>query len=280
MSRVIRYTVLGVLAVLWTVPLYLLVVNAFVPAEDYPGEPTWIPNGFGFFDNLAVAWESAGLGAGILNSLLYATVSAGMAVLAAAAAGFAVVVMRTRRRMLWFWVIYLGTLLPLQIFLIPLFRGYVTLRIYDTQIGMILIYAAICVPFAFFIVRNFLTTIPKEVSEAAQLDGANWLHLFVRVYLPLSKSALFAAFIFQFTWVWNDLLFGITLSASGNIRPVMAALAEVSNGFSSLGPPVVLAAAITVSLPTVVLFLACQRFFASSLKPMGYQTSTRPTAGP
>jgi len=268
-GKVIRYIVLGALAVIWLIPLYLLIVNAFVPADQYAGQPTWVPSGFGFFENLAIAWTSSGLGAGVLNSLGYATVSAGAAVLAAAAAGFAVVAMRTRFRMFWFWLIYLGTLLPLQIFLIPLFRGYVALKIYDTHLGLMLIYAAICVPFAFFIMRNFLTTLPKEVSEAAQLDGAGWWRLFTRIYLPLSKSALFAAFIFQFTWVWNDLLFGITLTATPGARPVMAALAEVSNGFSSLGPPVVLAAAIAVSLPTVVLFLACQRFFVSSLKPLG-----------
>ncbi|GGH50191.1 carbohydrate ABC transporter permease [Microbacterium album] len=268
-GRIIRYLVLGALAVLWLIPLYLLVVNAFTPSAEYSGQPTWVPNGFGFFDNLSIAWTSSGLGAGVLNSLVYATVSAGAAVLAAAAAGFAVVVMRTRFRTLWFWVIYMGTLLPLQIFLIPLFRGYVALDIYDTHLGLILIYAAICVPFAFFIMRNFLTTLPKEVSEAAQLDGAGWWRLFTRIHLPLSKSALFAAFIFQFTWVWNDLLFGITLTATPTARPVMAALAEVSNGFSSLGPPVVLAAAIAVSLPTIVLFLACQRFFVSSLRPLG-----------
>lgn len=266
MAKYFRVTFIVVMALLWLTPVYLLFVNAFVPVKEYTGSPSWVPAGFGFFDNLALAWNSSGLGEGVMNSLLYATVSAGVAVLAAALAGFAVIVMPAKRPTLWFWAIYLGTLLPLQIFLAPLFKGYVSAGIYDTQIGMVLIYAAICVPFAFFIVRNFLTTLPKEVTEAAQLDGASWLRLFTRIHLPLAKSSLFAAFIFQFTWVWNDLIFGITLSTSPNIRPVMAALAEINGGYSSLGPPVVLAAAIVVSLPTVVLFLACQRFFVSSLK--------------
>ncbi|MGV8851460.1 MAG: carbohydrate ABC transporter permease [Rhodoglobus sp.] len=268
MAKYIRISFVAVMAVLWLAPIYLLVVNAFVPVNEYTGSPTWVPRGFGFFDNLALAWNSSGLGEGVLNSLMYATVSAGIAVLAAALAGFAVIVMPTRRPTLWFWLIYLGTLLPLQIFLVPLFKAYVTVGIYDAQIGLVLIYAAICVPFAFFIVRNYLTTMPKEITEAAQLDGASWIRIFFRIHLPLMKSSLFAAFIFQFTWVWNDLLFGITLSSSSNIRPVMAALAEINGGYSSLGPPVVLAAAIAVSLPTVILFLASQRFFVSSLKPV------------
>jgi multiple sugar transport system permease protein len=267
-GRTIRNVVVIVFAILWLIPVYLLLVNAFVPVEDYTGAPSWFPTGFGFFENLTMAWTQSGLGAGMLNSLLYSTVSALIAVFAAALAGFAVIVMPTRRPTLWFWVIYLGTLLPLQIFLAPLFKAYVSTNIYDTNLGMILIYSAICVPFAFFIVRNYLTTLPPEVTEAAKLDGAGWSLLFWRIHLPLIRSSLFAAFIFQFTWVWNDLLFGITLTTSPDRRPVMAALAEINGGFSSLGPPVVLAAALVVSLPTVILFLTCQRFFVSSLRPV------------
>jgi multiple sugar transport system permease protein len=111
--------------------------------------------------------------------------------------------------------------------------------------------------------------VATEITEAAQLDGAGWYRLFWRIHIPIAKSSLLAAFAFQFTWVWNDLLFGITLSTSPNIRPVMAALAEVNGGYSNLGPPVALSAALAVSLPTVILFLAVQPLFRSSLKPAG-----------
>lgn len=269
MSRHLRNGLLIVLALIWLTPTYLLVVNAVTPAADYDGSPDWVPTGFGLIGNLREAWASADLGLGIMNSLLYSSLSAGLAVLAAALASFAVVVMPTRRRGLWFWLIYSGTLLPLQIFLAPLFKAFVGVRLYDSQMGMVLIYTALCIPFAFFVVRNYLTTVPREVTEAAQLDGAGWLRLFWQIHLPLAKSSLLAAFVFQFTWVWNDLLFGITLTTSPNIRPVMAAMAELNGGYSALGPPVVLAAALLVSLPTVVVFLAFQRYFASSLKPVG-----------
>ena len=265
-GRLVRNVVVIALGILWLVPLYLMVVNALVPAGEYAGAPEWVPTSFAFFANLATAWTSSGLGLAMLNSLVYAVSAAGIAVLASALAAFAVIVMPVKRPTFWFWLIYLGTLLPLQIFLAPLFKAYVGLRLYDTNLGMILVYAAICIPFAFFIVRNFLTTLAPEISEAAQLDGANWPRLFWRIHLPLLRSSLFAAFVFQFTWVWNDLLFGITLTTSPDRRPLMAALAEVSGGFGSLGPPVTLAAALAASLPTVVLFLSCQRFFVSSLK--------------
>lgn len=265
--RMLRVGGLTVLSVLWLVPTYLLVVNAFVPVDQYTGSPTWWPTGFGLVDNLRIAWEASDLGLSLASSLLYAGSSGAIAVVAAATASFAVVVIPVARPQLWFWLIYSGTLFPLQIFLIPLFRGYVSLGLYDTQLGLVLVYSALCIPFAFFIVRNYLVTVGREVTEAAQLDGASWARIFVRIHLPLVRSSLLAAFVFQFTWVWNDLLFGITLTTSPNIRPVMAAIAELDGGFSTLGPPVVLAAALAVSLPTVVLFLAFQRFFVANLRP-------------
>ncbi|MCZ9883666.1 carbohydrate ABC transporter permease [Arthrobacter sp. B2a2-09] len=267
--RALRSALVWALALLWLMPVYLMVVNSMTPAKQYSGNPAWMPTGLAFFQNLSTAWTDSGFGDGLLNSLMYSLSAAALAVLAAALAGYAVVIMPLKRPTLWFWLIYLGTLLPLQIFLAPLFKAYVAVGLYDTNLGMILIYAAICVPFAFFIVRNYLSTLPTEITEAAQLDGASWATVFWRIHFPLIRSSLLAAFIFQFTWVWNDLLFGITLTTSPDRRPVMAALAEVSGGFASLGPPVTLAAAIVASFPTVVLFIACQRFFVSSLKAVG-----------
>ncbi|SEE99315.1 carbohydrate ABC transporter permease [Ruania alba] len=263
--RTIRYVLLTAISVVWLVPLYLLVVNAITPVSEYAGTQTWWPSGFGLLENLEIAVAQADIGTGLLNSTLYAVAGGVGAVLVAALASFAVVVMPVQRPAVWFWLIYSGTLLPLQIFLPPLFRAYNSLSVYDTQAGMIAIYAAICIPFAHFLIRNYLTTIPEEISEAAQLDGAGWLRLFLQIHLPLLKSILLAAFVFQFTWIWNDLLFGITLSTSPEIRPVQAALAQLTGGIYSVGPPVALATALVVSIPTLVLFLSAQRFFAASL---------------
>lgn len=267
-GRILRNTTLIVLTLLWTVPTWLLVVNALVPASEYDGSPHWWPQGFGLLGNMAQAWEQAQLGPAMGNSLLYALTSSLLAVLIATGAAFAAVVMPVRHRTLWFWLIYSGSLLPLQVFLRPLFLSYAGADLYDTQVGLVLVYAAIAIPFAFFIMRNHALMLPRELVEAARMDGASWWRLFWQIHVPLSKSAMMAAFVFQFVAVWNDLLFGITLSSSRNIRPVMAALAELqSQGmYASLGPPVVLGGAILVSLPTIVLFFCAQRYFVSSLK--------------
>ncbi|MBP0457806.1 carbohydrate ABC transporter permease [Streptomyces montanisoli] len=266
MSRIVRNCVVVLVALLWFVPTYLLLVNGVTSVSGYSGSPNWYPNSFGLFANIEAAWKTANLGPAMANSLYYSAVSSACAVLLASLAAFAAAIMPVRRRALWFWLIYGGTLLPLQVFLRPLFLAYANTGLYDTQAGMVVIYVAIAIPFAFFVLRNFAVTLPPEVIEAARLDGASWWRLFRSVYVPLSKSAMVAAFVFQFVAVWNDLLFGITLATSRNIRPIMAALADLQGNYSNVGPPVVLAGALVVSLPTVIIFFLSQRFFVSSLK--------------
>ena len=265
-ARITLLTALTVLSLLWLLPTYLIVVNAFTATDAYDGSANWWITAPDLFGNIAAAFEMASVGQGMLNSLLYATVSAAAAVLISAAAGFAVIVMPVRHPAVWFWAIYLGTILPLQMFLAPLFKAYASISLYDTQLGMVAVYTAMTIPFAFFVIRNYLTTVPVEMREAAALDGAGWAKTFFLIHLPLARSALLAAFVFQFTWVWNDLIFGITLSTSPNIRPVMATLSDLNGNYSTVGPPVALAGALIASLPTVLLFFIFQRFFVSSLK--------------
>lgn len=265
-SQILLNIVVGLITLVWLVPTYIVVVNAFTPSEEYTGSPRWWPGSADFLGNAAAAFSTASVGFGMLNSLLYATVGGAIAVLAAALGAFGVAVVPVRRPALWFWLIFIGTVLPLQTFLAPLFNGYATLSLFDTQYGMILVYVALAIPFAFFVNRNFMLTIPRELGEASRMDGAGWLSTFLRIHLPLARGALVAAFIFQFTWIWNDLIFGLTLSLSPNVRPVMATLADLSASYSTVGPPVVLAGAIVASLPTVIVFFAAQRFFVNSLK--------------
>ncbi|QER90400.1 carbohydrate ABC transporter permease (plasmid) [Streptomyces tendae] len=266
LGRVLRNAAIVTLAVLWLIPTWLLLVNAAVPAESYSGSPHWLPQDFGLFDNMSQAWDKANLGPSLGNSLLYSVVSAGAAAVIAGLAAFATIIMPVKRQALWFWVIYAGTLLPLQVFIRPLFLSYARTSLYDTQVGLVLIYTAVAIPFAFFVMRNYALTLPREIVEAARMDGASWWRVFWQIHVPLTRSAMIAVFVFQFVAVWNDLLFGITMVTSRNIRPVMAALADLQGNYSNVGPPIVLAGALLVSLPTVVLFFSAQRFFVSSLK--------------
>lgn len=265
MSKVIRTAVLVILGLVWLLPAYLLVVNAMKDPTTFTSKESWIPSDFHLFENFAEAFALSGLGNSILSTLIYSIVSPIIAVLVGAAAGFAIVALRLKRGFLWFVVIFGGTVFPLQMVLLPLFDAYSRIGLFDTRVGMVIIYTVISIPFSAFVMRNFFTGVAHNVFEAAVLDGATTWRIFTRMYLPMASSALVAIFILQATFVWNDLLLGLTLSQSDDIRPIITTLSGMQSTYGGAQMSVVLAAAVLVSLPTVVLFLCTQRFFAKGL---------------
>lgn len=262
-----KVLVLVVLGLIWLAPAYLMVVNAARPAGAYNPADAWTPSGsFDLLANMRRAWDGAGLGESLGSTLLYSIISPVLAILIGALAGFSIVTLRLRHGFAWFMLIFGGTVFPAQMLLVPLFVAYSRLNLYDTSFGLILIYAAISVPFAAFVMRNFFTGVAFSIFEAARLDGASTARIFWRMYLPLSWSALAAIFVLEFTFTWNDLLFGMTLAQSPGIRPVMPAVSALqSDVYAGTPVPVALAVGLLVSLPAIALFLATQRFFTRGL---------------
>lgn len=262
----IRRIVLIALGLLWLVPVYLLFANAAKTDEQYGFVSVWKPVALsGILHNFGQAWEKGELGDGLLSTAIYSVLSPAIAVIIGAAAGFAIVALRLRHGFAWFVVIFSSTVIPIQMVLMPLFRGFVKFDLYDTRTGLIILYTALAVPFAAFVMRNFFSGIAREVFEAATVDGASASRVFFRIYLPMSVSALTAVFILQATLIWNDLLIGMTLSRSPEVRPVMTALVAMQSTYGGSTMQVVLAGGLLVSLPTVVLFLLTQRTFTRGM---------------
>lgn len=263
----IRHAVLVLLGAVWILPLYLFLVNSIATTKDYNSKEKWqLPSSFGLFDNISAAWSAAHLGEAIGSTAFYAIIGAVLSVVIASLAAYAIVSLKIKYGFFWFILIYAGTIFPFQMYLSPLYSMFVNWKIYNTHYGLLIFYTAIAVPFAVFVIRNHFVSISYDLAEAARLDGANSLRIYWNIYAPLSINAFITVFILQFTWIWNDLLFGLTLSRDENIRPIMAALAALQGQYARNGPPVALAGAFIVSIPTFVLFFAVQRVFVRGLR--------------
>ncbi|GIG68851.1 carbohydrate ABC transporter permease [Phytomonospora endophytica] len=265
MSRAIRTTVLAVLGLIWLLPVYLLLINASKAPETFTSTESWKPTDFSLFGNIGEAMRLSGLAESVASTLLYAVVSPAIAVLVGAAAGFAIVALKLRHGFAWFVLIFGGTVFPIQMILLPMFDAYSRMSLFDTRFGMIIVYTAISIPFSAFVMRNFFTGIAHSVFEAAVLDGASTWRIFLRVYLPMASSALVAIFILQATFIWNDFLLGLVLSQSDDVRPIVTSLAGMQSTYGGAQMSTVLAGGLLVSLPTVILFLFTQKFFARGL---------------
>jgi multiple sugar transport system permease protein len=265
--RILRQLLLVLLGAIWILPLYLFLINAATSTKEYTRKERWAaPSEFALFDNVSAAWNAAHLGQAVGSTMLYAVVGALLAVLVSSLAAYAIVSLRVKHGFFWFLLLYAGTIFPFQMYLSPLYSMFVNWSLYNTHYGLLIFYTAIAVPFATFVIRNHFASVPPDLGEAARLDGASAMTVYRHVFVPLSINAFVTVFILQFTWIWNDLLFGLTLSRSESIRPIMAALAALTGQYSRTGPPVALAGAALVSIPTFALFFAVQRVFERGLR--------------
>ena len=254
LSHALRYLVLALLGAVWIIPLYLVLINSATDPKEYRKKAVYVaPKSFALWDNITAAWDAVNLGVSVGSTLFYATVGGALAVFLGSLAAFAIVNLRIKRGFFWFMVLYAGTIFPFQMYLAPLYTSYVKFNLYDTRQGLLIFYTAIAIPFAVFVVRNHFTSIPFDITEAAKIDGARAFRVYAQISLPLSVNAFLTVFILQFTWIWNDLLFGLTLSKSANIRPIMTALAGLQGQYASASIPVGLAGALALKPDVLVL---------------------------
>jgi multiple sugar transport system permease protein len=257
-----------VCAVLWLVPFYYVAVSIFKTTEEYAhSEPLSFPAGLApFLSNVGQAWVSANMGNAFFNSALYGVVGAGLAVFFASMAAYALSRLSFGGKNFWFMLIFVGTIFPFQMYLIPLFFGYQHIGILNSRLGMLLLYTAICTPFPTLVLKSHMSQISLEMDEAARMDGAGEFRVFWRIVLPNCVGSLVALFLLQFTWIWNDLLFSMVLGNRPEIRSIMNALQVFQGNYASTGPNVALTASLLASLPPLVLFLFLRKYFMEGLR--------------
>jgi ABC-type glycerol-3-phosphate transport system permease component len=257
-----------VCALLWLVPFYYRAVSVFKTTEEYfHTAPLSLPAGFTpFIGNVRQAWVSANMADAFFNSAIYGVVGAGFAVFFASMAAYALSRLNFGGKNFWFMLIFLGTIFPFQMYLIPLFFGYQQVGILNSRFGMLLLYAAICTPFPTLVLKSHMSQISLEMDEAARMDGASEFRIFWRIVLPNCIGSLVALFLLQFTWIWNDLLFSMVLGNRPEIRSIMNAIQVFQGNYASTGPNVALTASLLASLPPLILFLFLRKHFMEGLK--------------
>lgn len=260
----IIYSILTLFAIVWIFPLVSMFVTVVKSPDQFAEMPFWSLPGLqqmtlNLWHNVRDAWMASQLGHNFLNSLLFAAAAGIGSAFLASMAGYALVHLKVRAPQGWFFGIFLGNVFPFQMFLIPLYLFLNHLNLYDTRLGLAIVYIGICIPFALFVYRNYAFTLPHELFDAAKVDGASSWGSYLRIFLPLSKAAFVVVFIFQFIWTWNDLLFGLVLSEQH--RPIMTALSKLAGQRAGTPASVLGAGAVMASLPTVIILLSLQRYF-------------------
>ncbi len=252
---------LTLLSLLWLIPVFFMLLSSMKTKQEYNMTYFWnMPKTFGWATNFTYLMTYSRVFQSMFNSLLYGVVGSGMTVVLAALAAYSIAKLHIRHRMFWFMTIYCGTIFPFQMYLIPVFRAYLATGLYDTRFGLMLFYVAITIPFAMFVFHNHFKSISSEIMESAVIDGATSMRILWSIFLPMSKASIAVVFMTQFSWCYNELMFGMTFVKSADIKPVMATISSFQGN-----APAQLVACLLISIPTILLYLFLNKNFDTSI---------------
>jgi alpha-glucoside transport system permease protein len=257
------------LIVIWLIPTIGLFINSFRSAADATSSGWWTalfpPENFSF-DNYAYVMSRNGIGDAFINSILITIPSTVIPVMVAAFAGYAFAWMHFPGRNVLFLIVVGLLIVPLQTTFIPILQLFAKFHINGEFLAVWLAHTGYGLPFAIYLLRNFMGELPREVFESADIDGAGWATKFFRLALPMTVPAIAALAIFQFLFIWNDLLVAFVFigAAKPDNLPLTVVVANLVQSTGGGWQYLAAAAFLTMAVPLIV-FLALQRYFVRGL---------------
>ncbi|MFI6641669.1 carbohydrate ABC transporter permease [Streptomyces sp. NPDC050504] len=257
---------LVLVGLLWLMPTVGVLFSSARSPEDIAASGWWKvfakPSEI-TFDNYSKLLQNETFTDSFLSTVMITVPATLLVVIVGAFAGYAFAWLDFPGRDWWFLLVVGLLVVPVQVALIPVSKLFGAIGIFETTLGVVLFHTAFGLPFAIFLLRNFFAEIPRELLEAARLDGAGEIRLFVRVVMPLGGPAIASLGIFQFLWVWNDMLVALIFADSKN-PPLTVALQQQARQFGNNIDVLAPGAFLSMVIPLAVFF-AFQRQFVSGV---------------
>jgi glucose/mannose transport system permease protein len=272
LSRLFIYGLLGVFAVFYLLPLFVMIVTSLKSLDEiHSGTMLSLPEA-PTFESWVKAWSTAcsglscnGVKGYFINSIRMVVPAVVISALLGAFNGYVLTKWRFPGHRWIFGLMLFSCFIPFQVVLLPAARVLGTLGLANTTAGLVLVHVVYGIGFTTLFFRNFYVAFPDEIVRAAMLDGAGFFRIFFRILLPASLPIIVVTVIYQFTNIWNDFLFGSSFAA-GEAAPMTVALNNLVN--SSTGVKeynVNMAAAVYAALPTLLVYLVAGRYFVRGL---------------
>ena len=270
--RLVLWTVLLLFAAWFLAPLYVMVSTSLKDMDQVrdgnllslPSAPTWAP--------WAKAWSSActgvdcgGLKPFFLNSLVMVVPAVLASTAIGAVNGYVLSKWRFKGSEMMFALMLFGVFMPMQVVLLPMSQVLGWIGLASSIWGLALVHVIAGIPSTTLFFRNYYVGLPDELIKAAQLDGASFWQIFLRIVLPLSTPIMVVTLIWQFTNIWNDFLYGVVFSGADS-KPITVGLNNLANTSSTVKEyNVDMAAALIAALPTLVVYVVAGKYFVRGL---------------
>ncbi len=267
-SRSFVHFAVILIAFLWTLPTVGVLISSFRPENDVKNSGWWNALKHPFeesvwtFKNYADVINSNGIGEAFVNTLVVTIPATILPITVAAFAAYAFAWMKFPGRD-WLFAMVIGLMVvPLQVALIPILRLYTQTGIAGTFLGLWLAHTGFGLPLAIYLLYNYISQLPGDLIESAKIDGASDFTVFMRIVLPLSTPAIASFAIFQFLWIWNDLL--VSLVFLGTNKVLTVKLSELTGSLGNKWHLLTAGAFVSMIVPLAVFF-ALQRYFVRGL---------------
>ncbi|WP_067245880.1 carbohydrate ABC transporter permease [Microbacterium resistens] len=252
------------LAVLWLVPIVMVAGLSMMPPEN-PSTQFFglFPEQFSL-KNYVNIWAQNPILLHLLNSILITVPSVALVCILGSMAAFALARLRVPLRALIFGFLILALILPMSSIVVATFRILQSMQLYNSILGLVLVYTALGLPFAVIIIRTSYLAIPLETFEAARLDGASSWQIFWRIYLPLGKPALAVVAVWQTMMSWNDFLLPLVTLGDNALKP-LTLVPLAYRGMYLSQPGALFAILVLISIPVILLFVFIQKYLVNGL---------------
>jgi raffinose/stachyose/melibiose transport system permease protein len=255
----VSYVVMVAFFVIITAPIAWLAITALRTSEDYQnsplGWPTWQ------FHNFVEAWQVANFSTYVPNSVIYTASIVVVILVLASAAGYGLARFRFPGRPAMMIALVVALTIPFTSVMFSVYDVINALGLLNTRLAIILVAVSLTLPFATFYMRTFFLGIPESLSEAARIDGAGEIALFLRVMLPLARPGLATLAVFSGVWSWGMYIEPLLLATSDDLRTVSLGMAFFTGEYSGSNQPLIAAAVFTIVAPLIVVSIVLQRRF-------------------
>lgn len=261
--QALLHAILIVACLFVLVPLFYLVINSFKDNYEVILSPFALPSA-PTMENYKKAWTTGGLAEAMLNTVLVVAVSTVVLAVVSCMMSYGLMFLGVRSAPTWSALLMLAMQVPLHMYIVPLFVMWKRLGLVNNPLGIILIYAAVYVPFSVLFLNSQFASIPKEITEAAEIDGCSYIGTLTKVIVPISRPALVTLTLINAKWIWNEFTFAMTFLQEPRFQTVTARYLQFSARFVA-DFAVTGAGAVISVLPIVVLYLLLQRRFIEGM---------------
>ncbi len=261
-NRILLYTILGIISASYLLPIYMLLATSLKPLRDIGVSTMWhLPR--------EVSWEGfqaafQRLGPNLMNSILLVIPATLISTFLGSINGYIFSKIKFPGANIIFVFILFGMFIPYQSILFPLIQFLQNIRLYGSLGGLILTHVIYGLPITTLIFRNYYMDVPDEMLEAASIDGSNMFSTYFRILIPLSIPAVVVVVIWQFTNIWNEFLFAVTITSDPTKQPITVALVNLA-GSQVIQWNMQMAGALVAAIPTLLVYVLLGKYFIRGL---------------